>query len=326
MKYNIDDSLNDYPEFKQFFGQLLELIDKDFVDASQTIYKRPFLAVREIIMSDLIESQNITKEEFLDPPWFYYWYIRVRKWYIEKYGEDAFNHKTDTNFKSFVLIENIPYSFQVPIAINRKGKTENLYVLKFPNHVLVDEIPFEWIQSAPAKEYFSQEKFDKISQEINNRANLIRNIFTHTRFIKTDDEEMNILLQNITMHLEWFIDDFLNNRKRSIGVWELSFSVESALKFNHFSNSGKKLSGHKLQDLYTKCLKDLKQADKLIKYLTFNPIAYRYGENTIIENKDINNIYNEVLQIIDWALTTSKSNIRISGDGVEIVIRDPYYH
>jgi len=204
---------------------------------------------------------------------------------------------------------------------------EPLFVLKFPNKVLTDENPFDWVVSAPIKTALSSEEFKMLMQDASKRADRIRNIHSFIRIVPSKNEEMNTLLQHIPAHLEWFVDEYLLNRKSSIGIWELNFAVESALKFNYFTNSGQKADYvHDLQKLYNNCLKALKIDSKLLKYLPLTPIAYRYGEKVINDSHGISNIYDEVLEIIEWALSTSKTDYSVSGDGIEMVIRNPYFH
>lgn len=327
MKPIIDDSIEDYNDFIDFAGQFLEIIDDIYTDRSIPIDQRPFSAVYELIKSDHFEVHNATKEELLEPPWFYYWYIRVKKWYVDKYGKEALILTKKDNFKSYILIKNIPYAFLVPTTIKRKGESADLFVLKFPNKVLTDENPFDWVVSAPIKNALSSEDFEMLMQDASKRANRIRNIHSFIRIVPSKNEEMNTLLQHIPAHLEWFVDEYLLNRKSSIGIWELNFAVESALKFNYFTNSGQKADYvHDLQKLYNNCLKALKIDSKLLKYLPLTPIAYRYGEKVINDSHVISNIYDEVLEIIEWALSTSKTDYSVSGDGIEMVIRNPYYH
>jgi hypothetical protein len=217
MKPIIDDSIRDYQEFLDFAGQLLEVLDENFTSASVSIAQRPFLATYYLITSDIYEPKNITKKELLEPPWYYYWYIRVKKWYIDKYGEDAVIciEKHDS-FNSYILIRKIPYSFIIPTNIMRKGESDDTFVLHYPNKLITDENPFYWIISAPIKSSLSSDEFEKLMQELIRRTNLIRSIHSLQQVVISQNQEMNILLKHIPAHLEWFVDDYLLNRKSSI--------------------------------------------------------------------------------------------------------------
>lgn len=314
----------DNKEFEAVLNDWLELFDKKYTIERIDISSRPFMATYEFINNAVSEIVNTTKEELFKTPYFGYCYNLVHEWFIRKYGS-ALKKKTGKDYiKSFIIINNMPYSIVIPKNIIIK-KNDRESKLIFANNVHENENIFEWIFNPPNLNTYFKET---IRNSIIEKADLLRNININLMTTYVGHSECDTMLLSILNQLESLAEDIVNTKNYifSDSIWQTSLAVEKVLKVSIYSKSGNFKKIHDLNEL----VKDFMQyyPNITISPINYLPqgnesIKYRYASKTINDIETAAKVYMEALELINLVLSSIKKKFIM--ENMEIVINNPYF-
>jgi hypothetical protein len=244
--------MNDIPPFEQRVSEHLEYIDRVMIPAAEPVPNRPLYAamvlVKEFIPAvmdgDIEEQIDPDSPEWLESTWFRHIYRAVERWYQDKYG-DALRRPMADGATAVVLILQRPYLVTFPTSVVTPGKVARV---RFPDSVLEEEEPLQWIQNPPNLKRLSEDDLKGILETLKEVVSAIRRI--DVALLGTSDEGPLLHLRSgVLQHLYAAAQLAASNHVRGNvqrAYWELQMACELPMKALVQYRTGEVLATHSL--------------------------------------------------------------------------------
>ena len=219
---------------------ILELIDEELALDGVTVRRRPIVAaerfvsgfVLEVRMSDGTTGKPGLPSDFVSQPWFQAVYAEVEEWYVERYGVRTRSGAKQA-FRGVTFVASTSFEIHVPTSITRPGKPGASVWLSFPDRVLPEDNPLEWLVAAPNWESYSPDAIDNAVSTAAEVSELLRRISSRLVGTQLADQTARQLLAGIRIHLNSacsliLAEDYEGSFARA--QWELQMACEVAFK------------------------------------------------------------------------------------------------
>lgn len=281
----------------------LVIIDEILAKRGSELIMRPLEAAIFFVEECIVEIKGDTKEDFAEKKWFADIYRWTYGWYRERYG-DALNDRKREYGKGIVRVYGTPFALNVPLTVTEDEDPGNTVWLIFPDSLMPDEIPTDWLHPKPNLEHLSLEDSKTLEQEIEFVTTSIRSI---ERSLSTADypaPSSQMLGGSIAAHVETAVQGILSGKREqvSVGLWELHLAMEKALKLFLSQKSGTPPKTHDLGQL-RKLAEPHAESTILDSSFRDCPtateaISYRYGENKSVSVEAAIQTYYASLRIV----------------------------
>jgi|GEM_PF-5818207 len=148
--------MDKYTKMDENFAEILILIDELLSRCKVEIQYRPFEAtiifIKEFVLGIEVGGKQIEpnreKADFTSEFWFASLYQVIEKWYKNRYGK-ILSKSPNKQWVGFVVIWGFPFGIKIPLSILSSGKREKTVCLRFPDSLLENENPEEWLLDPP---------------------------------------------------------------------------------------------------------------------------------------------------------------------------------
>ncbi|NIM18742.1 MAG: hypothetical protein GTO51_00595 [Candidatus Latescibacteria bacterium] len=255
--------MTDEETFKTVLFETLEDVDEHLATSDLPVAQRPFHAARifsEIHITEVQEGgrkwkPDFTSTEFVTEGWFKSVFADTYEWYTSRYPND-FNRSSVRKIKALVLIYNTPFLVEVPASISQPGRPGETIWVAFPDTVLAEENPLDWIVSPPNLTDMEPRDREKVRQVTTEIASSVRQVSSMISGIGDSDSVIRGFTRSILVHLETAVDLVVKKGQRggtAKAFWELQLACEHAFKAVLQKKSGEYPKIHNLFFLYDQC-------------------------------------------------------------------------
>jgi HEPN domain-containing protein len=293
-------------QLKELIEMQLEMVDDWYAEQGISVNQR-LLKATILIAGNCISSESTPEStNVVDKPWFPVVFELVEYWYKDRYGEDYFNQDNREFRSGIVTIYNNPFEVRIPLTIFKPEEVGKTVWITFPNEVLDEEEPLDWIQNKPNLNRLNDDQLDCLEKDIIEVSSSIRNI--HMGLISADFTEPpnTTLAGSIQTHLSHAATNILQSRTEdlSLSFWECHLAVEKVIKLYLRQKNLSPPNTHDLNKLRRLTEQHIQSGvlDEQFSRLVSDKdaIKYRYGEHEDVTLAHAIGNYRDTLKIVEF--------------------------
>lgn len=293
-------------------ASVLPIIDKGLAAQQILVEMRPLHAAvqfcRDFVLEVRVDGREWTPDlenlDFLTEKWFRGIYHLTEEWYERRYGQ-ALKTKAQHHALAFVLAYGIPLRINVPLSTKTSGERPKTMWLSFPDALLPDEEPLEWISAPPNLVEMESKEKGRLLRDVKQVCNYLRSISSHEMGITGLTAEGRGLVSTARGHLDTAARQVLEHWQKTgtaKAAWELQVACESTLKAVAETKTGSFRASHDLFVLF----------DDAAPYLNHFPrheikkmprwekmIDYRYAQGKPPRLEEVFRYYLSALRVVD---------------------------
>lgn len=327
MKINIE---NPGIEESQYFDETIARIDRLIDEIEIPLYSRVDHATNyfiDYLIEETSPNIDLSNEKHKIK---LYFLIRdiIYRWYVNKYGMDSIEEKKDSRISAVILYSNSFLKINIPMTKLRPSKQKNEVWLVFISGIERKENIFRYFEIKNIENVIDKEKLDKVIKNTRKIIRLLRKMKIEYMFCNIAKEKQK-QISDIWQHLNIATNDILTNSQKgiSIGIWELFFAVELAIKLLYFDKINKSYYKHDIKEIIERLPIENKEQIKQTKFYRKFPdsklcIKYRYSEQIVKNVKTIWDYYVMTIEILELLGSLLERKIRNKGS-FSLLLKDP---
>lgn len=295
-------------------AERLPPIDQTLAENGVSLAERPLQAtfffidinVLALRYGDGREFKPGAPEEIVSEKWFAAIYQLVEDWYFNRYG-NTINRRADRQAIGLLVMWSTAFRLNIPTTITCLTGDGETATLRFPDRVLEQENPLDWLTPTPSLDHLKSEELDELRSSAHRVSTRIRSISVSMLGIPGHDPVMAGLLSNVRTNLEHAARKALKENRFTLetAAWDLHLAVECGLKALSHRKTGSFAKTHNLS-----ILKDAVQdhvTDFPSSALDHLPsdreaVDLRYGQGGRLSLGEFWTYYLAALEILDIAM------------------------
>lgn len=321
--------MSNQPSFLESSSEHLRLLDDALASDGVVLRRRPFQAAWQFAQLFILKIRDgeesvpdLSSSDFVSERWFRFLYHEIESWYRQRYGS-AFDAPTSRTVTGLVLIWDTPFALEVPISVTRPGIPGETIWLSFPNGVLDNEDPKDWLSSPPNFDTMTHKELAKVTAASRDIALGLRSVHVKLIGIPSSDPVVRRFLEGVRLHVELAAEHVLSGRQNetiSRAYWEIQMACECSYKALLQQKTGDFIETHDLfllHDAVTSYQPPLRR--DLLKGLPRwkDMIERRYGQTSDTSITAFHRAYNTMLQVVG-AVLNPIATLRLGNASFEI--------
>ena len=217
--------------YEDLLREALPWIDQKFMKDGKSVPSRPLAAARIIVEHFLVEIKGDTKDNYLSKLWFKGIYDPICRWYEARYGEELIRSRYEQT-RGLVLYLGASLLFRMPLVIHDPPGQDGTTWLRFPNEVLAEERPLDWLETPPPLANMPAKRKNSLEDATRYIANSLRAININLKTADLEETSLQAMAKSVLRHLEKAAIDAAaeDHGASSLAIWELQMACEKTMK------------------------------------------------------------------------------------------------